>query len=305
MLRETHWKYKMRYSARSFYQSLLIAPLLVLIAASRILRLMSPGIIDDEVWTVWQTFGTPLQIIRWTPYDWPPLFYLLMGFWRSLVGLHPVADRYLSMLLFLLGSVGLYRVVRRLIDPTAAFLAMIAFAAFGYSIHISSIQRGYIGMLALMPYALWFAVRYFERPSRGRGAVLALSLTALFYIHYTSIFGIIALGLFTVAMYPRQVWRWWLPGLITAAGVAPLLIVKLSLAGSYADATQRLVQALPPLPAALGGLFVDLTGWASWLWFVLLASATALLLYRWWRWLCGSAGGYLCCATSSYQPVAP
>lgn len=71
----------------------LVTALLLLIAASRSLRwpdlLMNP----DEVWSVWQSVGSPLEIIRRTPYDWPPGYFLLMGFWQALVGTEPLRMR--------------------------------------------------------------------------------------------------------------------------------------------------------------------------------------------------------------------
>ncbi|MDL1885970.1 hypothetical protein FBR01_20330, partial [Anaerolineae bacterium CFX8] len=64
--------------------AILLAALLLLIAASRIPRLHEPQMNQDEIWSVWQTLGSPAQIIRWTPYDWPPLYYLALGTWRGL-----------------------------------------------------------------------------------------------------------------------------------------------------------------------------------------------------------------------------
>src|SRR5690606_4825880 len=43
---------------------------LLLIAAARTMRLTTFEMHHDEVWSVWQTFGTPAQIIDWTPFDW-------------------------------------------------------------------------------------------------------------------------------------------------------------------------------------------------------------------------------------------
>src|SRR4051794_30422068 len=104
---------------------LLIAAALILIAASRLAHLPALDMDGDEIWSVWQTFGTPTQIILWTPYDWPPLSYLIIGFWRGLVGIHPFAIRVLPILAFLLGSAFLYRVTRKLISRDAALLAVL------------------------------------------------------------------------------------------------------------------------------------------------------------------------------------
>src|SRR5260370_9142122 len=88
---------------------LIIAVVLILIVGSRIVLLTGLQMDPDETWSVWQTLGTPEQIIRWTPYDWPPLFYLAVGLWRAFVGLQPVVFHYFVGLLFLVGTALIYR----------------------------------------------------------------------------------------------------------------------------------------------------------------------------------------------------
>src|SRR5258708_35202046 len=77
--------------------------LCLLIVFSRICRLSTLEMDPDEIWSVWQTFGTPAQIIAWTPYDWPPLSYLLIGAWRSVAGINPFAIRLFALWVFLPG----------------------------------------------------------------------------------------------------------------------------------------------------------------------------------------------------------
>ena len=125
--------------------------LLLLIAASRVLRTAELGMNPDELWSVWQTFGTPQQILLWTPYDWPPGYFLTLALWRGLAGQHPIILRYLSMIAFLIGSSFLFRVVKRLHSPNAALLAMPAYAALGYGILISTEVRGYSLLMGLLP----------------------------------------------------------------------------------------------------------------------------------------------------------
>src|SRR5260221_11853110 len=260
---------------------LILTAILLVVAAIRILRLLPAGIIDDEVWSVWQTLGTPQQIINWTPYDWPPLFYLIMGAWKGFVGIHPLADRYLSALLFLIGVAAMYSVTRRLThNNNAGLLAVIAYAGLGYSIHISVTQRGYVVLLTLMPVVLWLMVRYFDHPSWRRALWLAGCLGVMYYIHFPSIFGFVILGIFSLIVYPKRVWRWWLPGVAAAGLIVPALIQRLSLAGSYAQATQVIAQKLPPFAQALTNLFGDLTGYTAIGWAVLMGIATIFVLYR-------------------------
>ena len=93
---------------------LIITFVLLLIAASRLLRLHEFRLNPDEVWSVWQTFGTFDQILHWTPYDWPPLYYLTVGVWWRGTSLVPESLRLLSMLIFMLGAAFSYKIGQRL-----------------------------------------------------------------------------------------------------------------------------------------------------------------------------------------------
>src|SRR5450432_2987546 len=270
------------YSRTTRITLLILTIILLVVAASRILRLLPVGIIDDEVWSVWQTLGTPQQILNWTPYDWPPLFYLIMGVWKGFVGINPLADRYLSALFFLIGVAAIYRVTRRLTrSDNAGLLAALALGGFGYSIHISVTQRGYSVLLALMPVALWLTLRYFDHPSWRRALWLAGCTVVMYYVHFTSIFAFAILGIFSLIFYGKRVWLWWLPGLVAGVIIVPETIQRLVLAQNYAQSTQLIAQALRPFPQAMSDLFGELTGYTAIGWALLLIIATIFVIYRW------------------------
>src|SRR4051794_24103437 len=117
--------HKMETSSRTC-RLFLLTILFLIVFASRVVRLNMLEMDRDEVWSVWQTFGTPQQIIQWTPYDWPPLFYLTVGSWRGLMGDHPFTLRLLTVYTFLIGIAVLYRVAKRLCDDTTALIAAVA-----------------------------------------------------------------------------------------------------------------------------------------------------------------------------------
>ncbi len=264
---------------------------LFLIALSRFVRLS--GLIDmasDEIWSIWQTQGTPQQIVQWTPYDWPPLYYLLLGGWRVLVGMHPVALRMLSVLLFLLASAIMYRLMRRLGVPTmAAMLGMLAYGALGYAVFVSLYVRGYTLVALLAPLALWLTLRYFDRPTLRRAFPLGLTLAAMFYTTLSTVGAFLALGLFSLVVYRRQIWRWWLPAGIAGLLALPEIISKAALGvGRMAVISQ---QQLAPLPQALGDLFSFYVGNDVVVWVLLLVIATVLLAL--WRPLRASTVGVL------------
>src|SRR5437763_884439 len=107
---------KDRHTLRLF----LVAAILIVIAASRLGHLPGLDLDGDEVWSIWQTFGTPGDILRWTPYDWPPLFYLVLGLWKGFVGIHPFVVRVLPVFAYLIGAACLYRVTSKILNRNAA-----------------------------------------------------------------------------------------------------------------------------------------------------------------------------------------
>ncbi|MFN8451695.1 MAG: glycosyltransferase family 39 protein [Anaerolineae bacterium] len=263
-------------SARTRNRPLLLALVLLLIAASRAFRLDATvtEVTVDEVWSVWQGLGTPDQIIQWTPYDWTPGYYLTLGAWRALVGLHPVALRWLSLLAFVIGAAALYRVARRLRGD--GMIAMLAYAAFGYLIFMSTELRGYVLLLALYPLAIWLALRYFDRTNIQRAIPLAVTMAAMVYCSMTSIPALAALALFTLIVRPRAVWRWVLPVGLSIMLALPALIPKLSVAVTRTQATSGIV--LSPFFVALSDMFLRWSGSAPLVWLALLLAAAVLSL---------------------------
>jgi hypothetical protein len=63
----------------------------------------------DEVWSMWQTQSSLAQTIGLTPYDWPPLYYVVLRVWTFLVGPNDVTGRYMSLLFGLLAIAFVYR----------------------------------------------------------------------------------------------------------------------------------------------------------------------------------------------------
>src|SRR5690606_16273095 len=137
---------------------------------------------------------------------------------------------------------------------------------------------GYALLLALLPLALWLTVRYFDRPSAWRALLLALALAAMFYTSLTSFGAFVMLGVFTLIVYRRAVWRWWLPGLIAVVLAAPEALAKSQIATTRVQATQTLV--LPPLLQALARLFEDYAGFTFPIWVVLSLVVAVLIIRR-------------------------
>ncbi len=264
---------------RRVYVWLVLA--LLLVAAPRIIYSRGLKLDNDEVWTIWQTFGTPGQIVAWTPYDWPPLYYLAVGLWKEFVGIYPFMVRMLSVLASILGGAFLYRATRRLTanNETASLFAVVAYGALQYSITISTLVRGYIFLLALAPLALWLTMRYFEHPSWRRALPLALCMVVMFYTHLTAVLIFALLGLYTLLFHLRQIWRWWLPGVFAIIPALPEILDKYRITIGRVSVTQGL--KLPPLDEALRSLFIEITDTSPVIWLVLLIVAALALLVSW------------------------
>lgn len=270
------WRQTMHQSTRRRELAALTA-LLLAITASRAIHFDRIQMHWDEVWAIWQTFGTPGQILEWTPYDWSPLYFLSLGAWKAIVGIHPAALRILSLFSFLLSAACIYRLARRLWNAHAGVLVTLVYSALTYSVYFSIIVRGYAFLLALVPPTLWFTVRYFDRPTWWRAVPLALSMAALFYVQPTSIIAFAMLGIYTLTVYRSGVYRWWRPGVLAALLALPEIINKARLAGNHLVAIQN--QSLPPFWQTIQRLFMTYTGEAHLIWLALLIVATVLLLY--------------------------
>ncbi len=265
-----------------FFRLFLPTLILLILAASRIVRLYGLEMHIDEVWTIWQTFGTPEQIVRWTPYDWTPLHYLFLGGWKELVGIEPYALRLSSVLIFLIGAAALYRVTRRLRDERTALIVLLVFGALGYSLRISTEVRAYMLMITLLILAFWATLRYFTRPSLRRALPLGLCLAAIFYTYLPGVIGFVMLGIYTLVVYRRAIWHWWLPGVIALIVAAPMIIDKIS----------RVVERVEAAPAGQSFVEAFTTFFSQYtvfryvdypviIWAVLFILATALILWRW------------------------
>ncbi len=164
----------------------LVVVILLIIFASRVTRLNTLDMQQDEVWSVWQTLGTPQQVINWTPYDWSPTFYLIVDGWQNLTGIGPFTIRLLPIFVFLIGVALVYRITDKWYGARAAIMAILVFSALGYILFLSTLLRGYIFNLTLWLLALWLALRYFERPSWQRAVALCWPIILMFYIHLYS-----------------------------------------------------------------------------------------------------------------------
>jgi len=209
---------------------LAITFLFIVLAASRITRLNTLEMDEDEIWSIWQTLGTTSQVIEWTPYDWSPAPYFTVWTWQKLTGIHPFTLRLLPIYGFMLAMALLYRITSILYDHTAALIAVAVCTSLGYAIHTSLWLRGYSFLFMLVLLGLWLMLRYFCRPAVLRGLLAGAALAGAFYMHSTALFAILMLILYTFILFGRKVMHWLVPGLAALAFVAPEAMSKSGLA---------------------------------------------------------------------------
>jgi hypothetical protein len=259
---------------------------LLLIALSRFLLMPALSFDQDEVWDIWSTFGSLPQVIARADTNWSAAYKVLTYAWRSLVGYHPFAVRILPFLLFMLSSALSYQLLRKLYKShEAALLGMLAYSGLGYMVFFSIYHRPYALVIPLVPLGLILLMRYFEKPSLKRALVLALHMAAMFYVSLMSIFPFMVFGGFSLFLYGRRIWRWWLVGLIAALVALPEIINKLQLVSAR---TSFVIESqLPPLSQALFTMISEYLGPYSLIWLSLLGVALLLSLAyaRQHRWL--------------------
>ena len=183
-----------------------LAVLLLTIAAARILRFDSIFLGHDEFWSIWQGYGEIVDVVRWTPFDWPPLYYVMLDLWISLVGIQSLALRYLSVLMFLVGAAFLYRVIRFHGGETSAWIGSLCFGGISYLVFLSTELRGYSLMLLLIPMTWYFALRLSKKPGWKSVSLFSLSATASLYTTYVAISPLFLIAL-NLIWCLRNSWR--------------------------------------------------------------------------------------------------
>ncbi|MDX2138315.1 MAG: glycosyltransferase family 39 protein [Chloroflexota bacterium] len=247
---------------------------LLLAAWARMIYVHSLPMNADEIWSIWQTLGTPLDVIRWTPSDWSFPYFMTIWGWKEIVGLTPEALRMLSVLISLLGGACLYTAVRHIWNHKTALMALVIYAGFGFSIFLGLLLRAYGILLMLVPIVLLLAWRYLEKPTFRRAFWLALSSVVMFFVHFTAALALVAIGVLVTVCFPRRVWRLWLPGVMAVPLPLAHIIVNWQFI-STRTGTNALI-ALPPLPQALVESFCQFAGGGALLWLVVCTVATLL-----------------------------
>jgi len=259
----------------------LLVGLVLVVAASRVIRIHSFSLDNDEIWSIWQTFGTPEQIVQWTSPTEHPLYFLMLGLWKDAAGFDPFVLRYLSLLVSLPGFVFMYRAVRRGHGTAGGVVAALAYYAIAVNIFTSLMTRSYVVALTVLPLFLWMGMRYLERPTIRRAVVWAATAFVVYTATITVVMAAGLVGLYLVARYGWRVWRGWLPAVMTAVFVLPDFINNKVLQVQHHSGAERMNE-LPPLPEAIFSFFSFFTTIPI-VWYGLVVTGGAAIVYAYWR----------------------
>ncbi len=126
-------------------------------------------------WKVWTTLEKDSH---------PPLYYLLLRFWRTVVGDGEVAIRVMSLLWSVAAVALTYLVGHRLAGPRAALIASSFIAISPLQILYAQEARNYAMLCAATLLAAWTYLRAEEMPSPARLIALGSALLLSMLTHY-------------------------------------------------------------------------------------------------------------------------
>lgn len=171
----------------------------------------------------------------------PPLYYLLLHFWRYL-GESEAALRGLSVLGGLLGVGLVFLLGRELFDAVTGLVAAVLMAVAPLHIWYSQEVRGYVWLAAFCLLAMWGLARWLAARGRQRSGewlgllAYVVGVTLALYIHYYTVFVILASNAIVLALSVPWVRRSGgaqaltaRPGALVLWAVAQLLVVVLFL----------------------------------------------------------------------------
>jgi len=211
-----------------------ILALVLLGFALRLLGLNGLGDLEfDEIVSVRYAALPPAELLprlSGALFEHPPLYYLLLGWWRALAGESDVLARVFSVLPGTASIALVYATGRRLFGVTAGLVAALLMAVSPLPVFYSREARMYGPVACLVLASFWLFLRASDR-SRGAGHWLMYGLlgTAAALVHYAGLLIVLAQPLTALAL-PASARRRLRPLVVTTLGIA--LVTAFWTAGS-------------------------------------------------------------------------
>jgi hypothetical protein len=254
------------------------------------------GVVDfweypDEVWTVWQVQGNLADALTRTPFDWSPLYPVVIWAWVQIVGNMLETARLLNPLLGAMTLALLFQVGRQL--PIAlgitlsleqrtriGWLNSLAFGVMAFPIFIGVDSRAY-GLLMLWGVlTLWYSLRWLSRPTWRNTIACIVCHALLFYTSYTGVVFSSFLGammlLIALCRFGKALaWRQLLA--IPIGGVLLCLPEVQHLLQARGRITRSSDEILGGVPQELFQIYQELTGSTAFVVFLAIVASLFLL----------------------------
>ncbi len=185
----------------------------------------------DEVMALYFTRGTFAETLRTIirPQDNGPLFYLLLFWWRHLMGDSDFAVRYLSALFSALTLPLVYRLARALLNRRAAALAMWLTAFSPFMLWFAQEAKMYALHMMVAVASTLMLLDAFRKGRVWRWAAYGLLVSSVLYSHLFGGFLVVAHGAMSVILGWRRPKRWWAYcATMLAVGLAHLPLVRVA-----------------------------------------------------------------------------
>lgn len=125
----------------------------------------------------------------------PPLYYVLLHFWMRVFGEGDTSVRALSAVFSIATYPAMYFAGRRLAGRFGAWAALLAFATSPFAFRYATETRMYSIVMFLVAWGYLAVLRTLEKPSIGRGALVALVVAGLLYAHNWSYYLLVTVGI--------------------------------------------------------------------------------------------------------------
>lgn len=162
---------------------------LLLAAAARILNAGSWAVWTDEGASLYLASDPAISVIfdKLTENHHPPLYFIALSRWESLVGDSRIALRMLTILGGVLATAIVYRLGRDWFGQAAAFYAALLFATADLSIHYAQQIRHYGWLVLAVALMSLLFLRCLRRPTLPLLVAYGLSVAFMLYVHYLGI----------------------------------------------------------------------------------------------------------------------
>lgn len=205
----------------------------------RVYRLDHHDIWGDEAFSIWLSKQPLGQVVAGGADTHPPLYPLLLYGWLRVAGDSPFATRFLSVIPGLLLVAVIYILGRRLLSRRVGLVAAGLAAASPFAVYYSQETRMYAWAATLSILFVYAFLRLYRQslighhPSPNSYLVFTLTTLAAVYTHYYAFFVLLALNIYVVAEWRKEIRnpflpRWFATQLGITLAYVPWILVQMS-----------------------------------------------------------------------------